>query len=462
MTTEQITILSNSLYGKLLLPGSSEYEAARKIFNGMIDKKPAAIAHVADAADVITSVNFARENNILLAIKGGGHNAGGLGLCNDGLVIDLAKMKAVHVDPFAKTALVQPGCLLKDIDHATHPFGLAVPMGLNGLTGIAGLTLGGGLGHLTRKYGLTIDNLLEVHVVLANGTYVIANKNENADLFWALRGGGGNFGVVVSFLFRLHEVHTVYAGPMLWHIDDTVEMLKWYRDYILQAPEDINGFFATLTVPPAAPFPEELHLKKMCGVFWCYTGALENAEEIFKPIRSYKTPALDFVGTIPLPVLQTMFDPLYKSGSPSYWKADFFESITDEAIELHYAFGKQLPTPLSTMHLYPVDGVAAKVGKNETAWNYRNAHWSSIIFGFDEDFSNADIFTNWAKDYWNALHPYSMGGAYVNFMMEEGDDRVKATFGENYDRLAEVKTKYDPNNLFRVNQNIKPAVAELA
>lgn len=462
MTFDIISVLKGRLHGALLTREDAGYNDACKIFNGMINKRPAAIAQCADAADVITCVNFARENKILLSIKGGGHNAAGLALCDDGLVIDLSKMKAVHVDPFAKTALVQPGCLLKDIDHATHSFGLAVPMGLNGVTGIAGLTLGGGLGHLTRKYGLTIDNLLEVHVVLADGSYVIANKNENADLFWALRGGGGNFGVVVSFLFQLHPVHTVYAGPMFWHIDDTVEMLKWYRDYILKAPEDITGFFATLTVPAAPMFPEELHMKKMCGVFWCYTGPLEKAEDFFQPIRSYKIPALDFVGPIPLPVLQTMFDPLYKPGSPSYWKADFFETITDEAIDLHYKFSKQLPTPLSTMHLYPVDGAAAKVGKNDTAWNYRDAHWSSIIFGFDEDFSKADIFSQWAKDYWAALHPYAAGGAYINFMMDEGDERVKATYGENYEKLVDIKTKYDPLNLFRVNQNIKPRVQELA
>ncbi len=457
MTAEQITTLTTSLHGNVLLPGSASYESARKIFNGMISKKPAAIAQCADTADVMTCVNFARANSILLAIKGGGHNAAGLGLCDGGLVIDLSRMKGIHIDPAAKTAWVQAGCVLSDIDHATHAFGLVLPMGINGTTGISGLTLGGGLGHLTRQYGLTIDNLLEAHVVLADGSYVSANAGENSDLFWSLKGGGGNFGVVVSFLFGLHEAHTIYAGPMLWHIDDTVEMLQWYRTYIVDAPEELNGFFATLTVPPAPMFPEELHLKKMCGVFWSYTGGLDKAETFFKAIRAIKKPALDFVGPIPIPVLQTMFDALYPAGIQSYWKADFFDKIADETLQTHYDFGKALPTMLSTMHIYPVDGVAAKYANDATAWNYRNAHWSVVILGVDPDPANNDTIIGWARDYWNALHPYSMGGAYVNFMMEEGDDRVKATFGENYKRLVQIKTKYDPTNLFRVNQNIAPA-----
>ena len=462
MTFDMITVLKSRLHGALIRPEDAGYNDASIIFNGMIKKRPAAFAQCADAADVITCVNFARENNILLSIKGGGHNAAGLALCDDGLVIDLSKMKGIHVDPTAKTALVQAGCLLQDVDHATHAFGLALPMGINGTTGIAGLTLGGGLGNMTKQFGLTIDNLLEAHVVLADGSYVIANANENADLFWALRGGSGNFGVVVSFLFKLHPVHTVYAGPMLWHIEDTVEMLKWYREFIVNAPEHLNGFFATLTVPPVPMFPEELHMKKMCGVVWCYTSALKNADEVFKPIRAIKTPALDFVGPMPMPVLQTMFDALYPAGIQSYWKADFFDVIADETLEIHDQFGKNLPTMLSTMHIYPVDGAAAKVGKNDTAWNYRDAHWSIVIVGVDPDAENANIITNWAKDYWKALHPYSMGGAYINFMMDEGDERVKATYGENYEKLVDIKTKYDPQNLFRVNQNIKPGVVKLA
>jgi FAD/FMN-containing dehydrogenase len=463
LTEELITQFQSSLRGKLIQQQDAEYEEARKVYNGMIDKRPAMIVKCADVADVITCVNLGRENSMCVSIRGGGHNAGGLGICDDALVIDLSPMKGIHIDIEEKTALVQGGCLLKEIDHATHAVGLGLPTGINGTTGISGLTLGGGLGNLTRQFGLTIDNLLEAHVVLADGSYVKASSKENKDLFWALRGGGGNFGVVVSFLFKLHPVHTVYAGPMLWDVEDTVEIMKWYRKYIVEdAPDDLNGFFATLTVPPSAPFPENLHLKKMCGVVWCYTGTAEKAEKVFQPIRSFKTPILDWVGPMPLPVLQSMFDPLYPPGMQWYWKADFVNELTDEAIGLHYNYATQLPTWQSTMHLYPINGKAAKVSKKDTAWNYRNANWAEVIVGIDPDPANRDLITNWAREYWEALHPYSAGGAYVNFMMDEGEDRVKATYGDNYEKLVEVKTKYDPENFFRVNQNIKPAVKEFA
>jgi FAD/FMN-containing dehydrogenase len=377
-------------------------------------------------------------------------------MCDNGMVIDLSPMKGVYVNPKKKTALVQAGCTLGDVDHATHAFGMAVPSGINSTTGISGLTLGGGLGHLTRKCGLTIDSLLEADVVLADGSCVKASATENKDLFWALRGGGGNFGVVTSFLFKLHPISTVYAGPMLWDISDSKEVMQWYRDYIKDAPDDINGFFAFLTVPPGEPFPEHLHLKKMCGIVWCYTGPLKEAEEFFKLIRSFKTPALDLVGPIPVPALQSMFDPLYPPGLQWYWKADFVNELSDEAIDLHIMHGSQLPTMLSTMHLYPINGEASRIGKKATAWSSRNATWAEVIVGVDPEPANKDTITNWARDYWNALHPYSTGGAYINFMMEEGEDRIKATYGDNYKKLIKIKTKYDPENLFRVNQNIKP------
>ena len=457
-TQTSIADFRKSLRGCLIETRDENYEEARKVYNAMISKRPDLIALCADLADVISSVNFARENNLLIAIRCGGHNAGGLGICDGGIVIDLSPMKGIHIDVEEKTALVQGGCLLKEIDHATHSVGLALPLGINGTTGIGGLALGGGLGHLTRQFGLTIDNLLEAHIVLADGSYVKASSKENKDLFWALRGGGGNFGVVVSFLFKLHPAHTVYAGPMLWDIDDTVEMMKWYREYIVDAPEDTNGFFATLVIPPVAPFPEHLHLKKMCGIVWCCTSSLEKAEKAFQPIRSFKTPLLDWVGPMPLPILQTMFDAFYPPGLQWYWKADFVNELSDEAIELHYKYGTQLPTLHSTMHMYPVNGAAAKVGKNDTAWNYRNSNWAEVIVGIDPDPARKDLITNWAREYWETLHPFSAGGAYVNFMMDEGDDRIKATYGDNYERLVGIKNKYDPDNLFRVNQNIKPAL----
>ena len=452
----------STLRGKLIQPQDAEYDSARKIYNGMFDKHPAMIIKCADVADVIAAVNYARSNNMLVAVKGGGHNAAGLGMCDDGLVIDLSPMKGIYIDVKKKTALVQAGCTLGDLDHATHAFGMAVPTGIMSTTGISGLTLGGGLGHLTRKCGLTIDNLLEADIVLANGSYIKASPKENKDLFWAIRGGGGNFGVVVSFLFKMHPISTVYAGPMLYHIEESKEVMYWYRDFINNAPDDINGFFAFLIVPPAAPFPEDLHLKKMCGVVWCYTGPLKKAEKVFKPIRKFKKPALDFVGPMPVPMLQSMFDPIMPSGMHWYWKADFLNELSDEAIEAHLKHGPEMPTWRSTMHLYPINGAASRVGKKETAWNYRDATWAEVHAGIDPDPANKEAITTWAKEYWNAIHPYSAGGAYVNFMMEEGDDRIKNTYGDNYERLVDVKTKYDPQNLFRVNQNIAPAVKEFA
>ncbi len=447
----------SNIHGKVILKGDSHYDEARKIYNGMIDKRPAIIVQCQNTADVISCVNFARENNILLAIRGGGHNAGGLGICDNGLVIDFSLMKEIKIDAAGKNVSVQAGCLLKELDAATHEIGMAVPAGIFGTTGVAGLTLGGGLGHLTRQYGLSIDNLLEAEVVLASGSIVKASATENPDLFWALRGGGGNFGVVISFLFKLNPAHTIYGGPMLWHIEDSEEMMQWYHHFITNAPENINGFFAFLTVPPFEPFPEHLHMKKMCGIVWCYTGDLDQAEEVFKPIRAVKTPALDFVGPMPFPALQTMFDGLYPPGLQWYWKADFAKDLNKEAIKLHAQYGRKMPTPLSSMHIYPVNGAASRINKNETAWNFRNANYAVVIVGVDSDPANNDKTISWAKDYWASLHPHSSGAAYINFMMEEGDERIKATYGDNYKKLVEVKTQYDPQNLFRVNQNIQPA-----
>lgn len=445
--------------GDLVFPDDIGYDEARKVYNGMINKHPAAIAYCKDVDDVIACVNFARENNILLAIRSGGHNAAGLGIADDALVIDLSLMKDIKADKNSKTVKVQGGCLLKELDAATHEIGMTVPSGIFGTTGVAGLTLGGGLGNLSRAFGLSIDNLLEAEVVLASGKLVKASAQENTDLFWALRGGGGNFGVVVSFTFKLYPVHTVYAGPMLWELEDTEEMMTWHHEFINKAPNELSGYFALLTVPPVAPFPEHLHLKKMCGVVWCYAGEMEKAEEVFKPIRAKKTPSLDFVGPMPVPVLQTLFDALYPPGLLWYWKADYVKDLSPEAIKLHVEYGKQLPTPFCTMHMYNINGAASKPGNDETAWNYRDANYAMVIVGITNDANEKEKIINWAKSYWADLHPYSMGGAYVNFMMEEGADRVQASYGDNYKKLAQIKAKYDPGNLFRVNQNIKPAEA---
>lgn len=449
-----------SMRGEILQPQDAGYEAACHIYNGMIDKRPAMLVRCADVADVISAVNYAREENMLLAIRGGGHSGAGLGMCNDGMVIDLSLMRGIHVDPEERTVLVEGGCTLGDVDHATHAFGLALPGGIISTTGVAGLTLGGGLGYLTRQYGLTIDSLLEADIVLANGHLVKASAEHNPDLFWALRGGGGNFGVVVSFLFRVHPVNNVVAGPMLWPMEDAAEILRWYSSFIKTAPENINGFFAFLMVPPAAPFPEHLHLKKMCGIVWCYTGPPSGAEAALQPARQFKTPALDMVGNLPLPALQSMFDGLYPPGLRWYWKADFVDEMPEEAIAEHVRFGNLLPTMHSSMHLYPINGAAARVGRHDTAWNFRNATWAMVIVGVDPDPANDEKIMAWARAYWDTLHPYAAGGAYVNFMMEEGDERIRDTYGANYPRLAKVKAQYDPQNLFRVNQNIRPAERE--
>ena len=457
LAEEKITQLKHSLRGRLIQSHDDDYHTARKVYNGMIDKSPLLIAKCAGVADVITCVNFARENKLLTAIRSGGHNGGGLGICDGGLVIDLGQMKGIHVDPIAKTAWVETGCTLGDVDHATHAFGLATPSGIFSTTGIGGITLGGGLGHLTRHYGLAIDNLVEANVVLADGSFVKASATNNPDLFWALRGGGGNFGVVTSFVFKLHPLSTVYGGPMLWELDEAEDVLRWYQGIIKNAPDELNGFFAFLSVPPGPPFPEHLHAKKMCGVVWCYSGDMEKAEKVFEPIRSFRKPALDFVGPIPVPVINSLFDAMLPSGLNWYWKADFVNELNDAAIAAHVKYGSEMPTMLSTMHLYPINGAASRISDTDTAWNYRGATWAMVIAGIDPDPTNNAKITEWAKDYWEALHPHSAGGAYVNFMMDEGEDRVKATYGDNYEKLAAVKTKYDPANLFRVNQNIKPA-----
>ena len=445
------------LRGELIQPEDEGYDEARKVYNAMIDKRPRMIARCADVADVVAAVNFARENDVLLAVRGGGHNGGGLGVADDGLVIDLSSMRGVRVDPEERTVRVEGGARWGDVDHASHAFGLAVPTGIISTTGVAGLTLGGGHGYLSRKHGLAIDNLLEADVVLADGRLVKANEEENEDLFWAIRGGGGNFGVVTSFLFKGNTVSTVYGGPMRWELDRAEEILRWYREFSLQAPEDLYGFFAFLSVPPGPPFPEHLHNKKMCAVVWCYSGALEDAEEAFRPIREEVGPAaFEFLGPMPMPVLNSLFDPLLPPGLSQYWRGDFVKEISDEAVALHLEYGSELPTPLSTMHIYPIDGAVHRVGHNDTAFSHRDANWSAVYFGVDPDPDNAERLTEWTKEYWAALHPYSAGGAYVNFMMEEGQERIKATYQDNFERLVEIKNEYDPTNLFRVNQNIRP------
>ncbi|HUE26080.1 MAG TPA: FAD-binding oxidoreductase [Solirubrobacteraceae bacterium] len=443
--------------GRLIGPEDADYEQARTVYNAMINKRPALIAYCADANDVAAAVGFARDHGLLLAVRGGGHNGGGLGTCDDGVVVDLSQLKQIEVDPQAGTVRVGGGCTWGEVDRATGEYGLATPSGIISTTGVGGLTLGGGLGHLTRKCGLTIDNLLEAELVLATGETVRASASENPDLFWAIRGGGGNFGVVTSFVFRLHEVGTIFGGPTFWPTEAGGEVLSAYREFIPDARRELNGFFAYTTVPPGPPFPEELHGREVSGVVWCYVGPEDEAREAMAPLLdAVPEPLMHGVGAMPHAMLQGAFDGIYPPGHQWYWRADFVNEIPDEAVELHQRFGTALPTPQSTMHLYPIDGAAHDPEPSDTPWGYRDAQWGAVYAGVDPDPANAEKISRWTVDYFDALHPYSAGGAYVNMMMDEGEDRVRASYRDNYDRLARIKAKYDPDNLFRVNQNIRP------
>ena len=444
--------------GRLIGPEDSDYEAARTVYNAMIDKRPALVARCASLGDVSRAIAFARDHDLLIAIRGGGHNGAGLGTCDDGLVIDLSLLKDIQVDPAARTVRVGGGCTWGEVDQATGEHGLATPSGIISTTGVGGLTLGGGLGHLTRKCGLAVDNLLEAELVLASGERVRANSQEHPDLYWAIRGGGGNFGVVTSFLFRLHEVGTVIAGPTFWPVELAEDVLSAYREFLPAAPRELNGFFAFHTVPPAPPFPEEIHLRKVCGVVWCYVGSAEDAAEAMAPLLdAVPEPLMHGVAPMPHAALQGAFDGLYPPGDQWYWRADFVNEIPDEAVRIHARFGADMPAMKSTMHMYPIDGAAHDLASSDTAWAYRDARWGSVFAGVDPDPANVDAIRQWSIDYFEALHPYSAGGAYVNMMMDEGQERVRASYRGNYERLASIKAEYDPNNVFRVNQNIEPA-----
>jgi FAD/FMN-containing dehydrogenase len=447
-----------NLRGDVIQRSDERYEEARKLYNGMIDKRPLLIARCVDVADVTTAVNFGRDLDLLIAIRGGGHNGPGFGSCDDGLVIDLSMMKSVRVDSATGRVRVDPGCTSGDVDHATHAFGLAVPFGIVSTTGVAGLTLGGGTGYLTRKYGLTIDNLLEADVVLADGSFVTASQSLNPDLFWALRGGGGNFGVVTSFLFQAHPVSTVYAGPIFWDAAHARDVMRAYRDFLPTAPEELGAFVGLKTVLSTDPFPKDYWGRRACAVISSYNGGAEEGEKVMAQLlRSVPEPIFNWMGAMPFPAMQTLFDPFFPKGLQWYWKGDFVKSLPDEAIDAHIAQAAKAPSELSLMHLYPIDGAVHRVPKEATAWTAREATWSMVIAGIDSDAKQADALKTWGREYWKTVHPFNLEGAYVNFMMDdEAAGRVQATYGDNYKRLASVKAKYDPKNLFRVNQNIQP------
>ncbi|MDF6043389.1 FAD-binding oxidoreductase [Streptomyces sp. JH14] len=460
MDGSTLEAMGAALRGPVIGPQDPEYREARTVYNAMIDRRPAAVVRCADAADVMAAVGFLRTEGLELAVRGGGHSGAGLCLVDDGVTLDLSPMRWADIDPGARTARVGGGAVLGDLDHAAHAFGLATPSGIMSTTGVGGLTVGGGHGHLTRRYGLAVDNLLSADVVLADGSFVTANETENADLFWALRGGGGNFGIVTAFTFRLHPVDTVGVGITVWPVDRTREVLEWYRDFLPQAPEDLNGFFAALSVPPGPPFPEEIHGQKMCGVIWCWTGDPGLLGTTLAVVDEPGPPAFHFTAPMPYPALQTMFDGLLPAGLQWYWRGNFFDRITDDAVDVHVKYAENLPTDLSTTHLYPVDGAAHRIGADDTAWAYRDAVWSGVIAGIDPDPDKAETLRQWCVDYWEELHPHSMGGTYVNFMgTGETPDRVRASYRDHYDRLAAVKRAYDPDNVFHVNHNIEPAAS---
>ena len=440
-------------------PDDAAYERERHVYNAMIDKRPAVIASCADADEVARVIRFARDHELPLAVRGGGHNGAGLGTCDDGVVLDLSRLKDIDVDAEGRTVRAGGGCLWGEVDQATHAHGLATPSGIISTTGVGGLTLGGGIGHLTRKHGLTIDNLLAADVVLAGGERVRASAEEHPDLFWAIRGGGGNFGVVTSFEFRLHDVGTIVGGPTFWPVEMGAEVLSVYREFLPSAPRELTGFFAFHTVPPGPPFPEEIHLRKVCGIVWCYAGDDEAAaaKAMAPLLDAVPAPLMHGVAAMPYPALQSAFDGLYPHGDQWYWRADFVREIPDEAVRIHAEFGAGMPTLKSTMHMYPIDGAAQDVGPSDTPWSYRDATWASVFAGVDPDPANVSAVRDWSIAYHEALHPHSAGGAYVNMMMDEGQERVRASYRGNYDRLARIKAAYDPGNVFRINQNIRPA-----
>src|SRR5262245_26978117 len=389
--------LASAVKGRVVEAGAPDYDEARALYNAMIDKRPAAIAYCVDEDDVAAAVRYGTEHGLRIAVRCGGHNGGGLGSVDDGLVIDLSPMKQIVVDAPAKVARVQGGALLKEVLEATHQYGLTLPVGIIGTTGVGGLTLGGGVGHLTRAFGLTIDNLLTATVVLADGTIVQTDAENEPDLFWAIRGGGGNFGVVTEFTFRCHPGTTVLAGPVLYDMDDTAELLSWYREFLPTLPDEVSGFFAFLTVPPGPPFPEEVHLRKVCGVAWTQAG--EEESDALREARSFGKPLLDGIAPLPIPVWNTAFDALYPPGDQWYWRGEFIRGIPDEAIAVHAEYGPALPTWKSTMHLYAIDGAGSRVANDATAWSYRDATWAAVFAGVDPDPANAGAIRDWTRSY---------------------------------------------------------------
>jgi len=457
MAKPTITDLRGASRGQVVTRDDPDYEAARKVYNAMIDRHPQVVVRAVDAADVMAAVGFARENGLDLSVRGGSHSVPGFGTNDGGVVIDLGKMKGIRVDPAARTVRAEGGCTWGDFFHATYAFGLSTTGGIISTTGIGGLTLGGGIGHLSRGHGLTIDNLLSADVVTADGRFLVASEKENQDLFWALRGGGGNFGVVTSFEYRLHPVKDVYVGLVFFELSAARQILEFYRQYIATAPEEMGAFFAFQIAPPLPFIPEKRHGQTLCLIVACWSGPLERGEQALQPIRKAGPVAAELVTPMPFPALNSAFDALLPPGLQHYWKASFAAEITDGAVAAHVQNGPKVPVVNSTMHIYPINGACNRVPAAATAFAYRDARFATVIAGMWPNPADNAKNVKWVKDYYAALAPHSAAGGYVNFMAEDDQDRIRENYKGNYDRLASVKRKYDPGNLFHVNQNIKPS-----
>jgi FAD/FMN-containing dehydrogenase len=456
MAGTTIEQLREQVRGQVIAPQDEGYEEARKVYNAMIDRRPALVVRPASADDVAAAVNFAREGGLDLAVRGGGHSVPGFGTCDGGVVIDLSGMRAVTVDAGASTARAQGGATWGDFNDATNAFGLATTGGIISTTGVAGLTLGGGIGYLARGFGLSCDNLVSAEVVTADGRLVTASERENDDLFWALRGGGGNFGVATSLEYRLHPVGDIYGGPMFFELADAADVLRFYREFIADAPEQFGGFPAWQIAPPLPFIPEERHGEPFLAFVACWAGPLEEGERALAPLHEVAPVVAEHVGPMPYPALNSAFDALVPPGLQHYWKANFVKELTDEAIDAHLQHGPKVPVVNSTVHIYPINGACHRVASDATAFAYRDANFATVIAGMWPDPAQNDANTRWVRDYYDATAPLSEEGGYVNFMAADDQERIKANYKGNYERLVGVKRTYDPGNLFHLNQNIKP------
>ena len=456
MSATTLSELREQVRGEVVAPDDVDYEDARRVHNGMIDRRPAVVVRVVNAGDVMATVSYAREGGLDLAIRGGGHSGPGFGTCDGGVVIDFSRMRGVRVDPTAQTARADGGATWGDFNAATHAFGLATTGGIISTTGIAGLTLGGGIGYLTRGYGLSLDNLVSADVVTADGQLLVASEDQNADLFWAIRGGGGNFGVCTSFEYELHPVEDVYWGPMFYEIAEAENVLRFYRDFIKNAPEEMGAFPAFQIAPPLPFIPEDRHGDIFVAIVACWSGPPEEGEKQFRPFHEVAEVKAELLGRVPYPAINAAFDGLFPKGIRQYWKGNFVKELSDGAIAAHVEHGPKAPTVSSTMHLYPIDGACHRVAPDATAFGHRDANFAMVVVSAWENPSDDDANIDWVRDYSAAMAPYSEAGGYINFMDSDDTNRVQANYGGNFARLVETKSKYDPGNLFKVNQNILP------